>query len=94
MKDKIWQTIKDEVTLRIEAEPSLKPYLNYLLDNGAAEQVNVKWGKGHRNVIIIGGKKYQYKGGDEFNKNLKKKITSLYISMSEKSSKKHKFYQK
>ena len=69
--------------------PSLKPYLKYLLDNGAAEQVNVKWGKGHRNVIIIGGKKYQYKGGDEFNKNLKKKITSLYISMSNKSSNKN-----
>ena len=65
--------------------PSLKPYLKYLLDRGHAEQVNVKWGKGHRNVIIIGGKKYLYKGGDEFNKNLKKKITSLYISMSDKS---------
>ena len=31
MKDKIWQTIKDEVTLRIEAEPSLKPYLETLV---------------------------------------------------------------
>ncbi len=65
--------------------PSMRPYLKYLLDRGYADQVNVKWGKGNRDVIIIGGKKYPYKGGDEFNKNLKKKITSLYISMSEKS---------
>ena len=70
--------------------PSMRPYLNYLLDNGATEQVNVKWGKGYRNVIVIGGKKYLYKGGDEFNKNLKKKITSLYISMSDNSSKEKK----
>ena len=39
-----------------------KNLIKYLLDNVAAEQVNVKWGKGRRNVIIIGGKKYQYKG--------------------------------
>ena len=31
MKDKIWQTIKDEVMLRIQAEPSLKPYLETLV---------------------------------------------------------------
>ena len=31
MKDKIWQTIKDEVMLRIKAEPSLKPYLEKLV---------------------------------------------------------------
>jgi len=65
--------------------PSMRPYLKYLLDRGYAEQVNVKWGKGHRNVIIIGGKKYLYKGGNEFNNNLKKRITSLYITMSDKS---------
>lgn len=65
--------------------PSMRPYLKYLLDRGYADQVKVKWGKGYRNVIIIGGKKYLYKGGDEFNKNLKKKIVSLYINMSDKT---------
>ena len=64
--------------------PSLRPYLQYLLDNGAAEHVKVKWGKNYRWVIKIGGKKYQYKGGDEFNNSLKKKIVSLYISMDNK----------
>ena len=66
--------------------PSLKPYLNYLIDRGHAEHVKVKRGKGERNVIIIEGKKYSYKGGHEINKNLKKKITSFYITMSDKSS--------
>jgi hypothetical protein len=33
-------------------------------------------------------KKYQYKGGDEFNNSLKKKIVSLYIVMEDKSSNK------
>ena len=54
--------------------PSLEPYLNYLLNNGAAEQVNVKWGKGHRNVTIIGGKKYQYKGVMSVIRTWKRKI--------------------
>ena len=31
MKKDIWSTIKDEVILRIEAEPSLEPYLNQLV---------------------------------------------------------------
>ena len=61
---------------------SMRPYLQYLLDNGAAEHLKVKWGKGERYVILIGGKKYQYKGGHNINKNLKNNITSLYISMS------------
>ena len=51
---------------------SLRPYLNYLLENGAAEQVKVKWGKSERDVIMIDGKTYQYKGGHEINKNLGK----------------------
>ena len=66
--------------------PSMKPYLDYLLENRAAEHVKVRWGKGYRWVIKIGGKNYQYKGGDEINKNLKKKIVSLYISMSQSSN--------
>ena len=36
--------------------PSLRPYLNYLIDNGVAEHKLVKWGKGQRWVVIIGGK--------------------------------------
>ena len=38
---------------------------------------------------LLGGKKYQYKGGDNINKNLKNKIAALYIyiSMSSKPSK-------
>ena len=38
--------------------PSLRPYLNYLLKNGAAEQAKVKWGKSERDVIMIDGEKY------------------------------------
>ena len=48
--------------------PSLRPYLSYLLENGAAEYVKVKWGKSERYVIMIGGEKYQYKGGHNINK--------------------------
>ena len=69
-----------------DGHPSVKNCLTYLLENGHAWHVNVKWGNGHRNVIIIEGKKYQYNGGDEFNKNLVKKISALYISMSNKAS--------
>ena len=70
--------------------PSLRPYLNYLIDNGAAEHKLVQWGKGQRWAVIIGGKKYQYKGGHEFNKSLKNKIVSLYIGMAESSKQKTK----
>ena len=69
-----------------QEDASVKSYLNYVLEDGHAEHVNVKWGTGHRNVIIIEGKKYQYKGGDAFNKNLENKISALYISMSYKAS--------
>ena len=65
--------------------PSMKPYLDYLLDNGAAKHVDVRWGKGHRWAIIIGGNNYQYKGGHNINKSLTNKIVSLYISMPDKS---------
>ena len=66
---------------------SVKPYLDYLLDNGTVKQEIVKWGNGSRNVIIIDGKKYQYKGGHDINKNLKNKIVTLYILMAAESSK-------
>ena len=75
--------IKQE--FRADGLPSLRPYLQYLLDNGAAEHVKVKWGNSYRWVIKIGGKTYQYQGGDEFNNSLKNKIVSLYIEMENKS---------
>ena len=43
-----------------------KDQLNYLLDKGHATEAYVQWGRGKRNVIIIGGKKYQYKKGKIF----------------------------
>ena len=59
--------------------------LQYLLDAGEAETVNVKWGKGFRNVIVISGKKYPYKVHGEINKRLSEKVSSLYIDMSPKA---------
>ena len=70
--------------------PSLKPYLRYLLENGAAKHVTIRWGQSYRKVIFIGGKRYQYKVGHNINKNLKNKIVSLYISMSPKPSNQNK----
>ena len=70
--------------------PSLRPYLNYLIDNKVAEHKLVQWGKGQRWCVIIGGKKYQYKGGHEFNKSLKNKIVSLYIDTTMSSKQKNK----
>ena len=34
-------------------KPSLLTRLNYLLENGAAQHIKVKWGKGERYVIMI-----------------------------------------
>ena len=67
--------------------PSAKPYLYYLLEKEAAKHVTIRWGQSYRKVIFIGGKRYQYKGGDNINRNLKNKIVPLYISMSSKPSK-------
>ena len=67
--------------------PSMKPYLDYLLEKGATKHVTVRWGQSYRKVIFIEGKKYQYKGGHDINKNLKNKSAALYISMSSKPSK-------
>ena len=66
---------------RADGLPSVRPYLQYLLDNGLAEHVQVKWGKSYMWAIKIGGKTYPYKGGHEINKNFTKKNVSLYISM-------------
>ena len=64
--------------------PSMKPYLDYLVYNGAAKHEQVKWGSSERWAIIIGGNKYQYKGGHDSNKSLTNKMVSLYISMPDK----------
>ena len=65
--------------------PTPEQVLKSLLDAGEVSQVNVKWGKGYRDVIIVGSKKYQYKKGGTVNKILRNKIIPLYISMSDKS---------
>ena len=70
---------------RADGLPSLRPYLKYLLDNGLAEHVQVKWGKSYRWVMKIGGKTYAYKGGHEINNYLRKKIVSIFLEMENKS---------
>ena len=67
--------------------PTGEEILQYLLEAGEAQYpVQIKWGKGYRNVVIFQGKKYQYKGSGKINKRLLKSILPLYISMSDKSS--------
>ena len=58
--------------------PSLRPYLNSSFENWLVE--HVKWGKTERYVIIIDGKRLQYKVGHDINKNLGKKIIAVYIN--------------
>ncbi len=62
---------------------TLNDQLNYLLDKGHAKDAYVQWGTGKRNVIIIGGKKYQYKKGKIFSLLQNKIIHVLYSSVSE-----------
>jgi len=57
--------------------------LNYLLDKGHAKDAYVQWGLVKRNVIIIKGKKYQYKKGKIFSLLQNKIIHALYSSASE-----------
>ena len=71
--------------------PSLRTYLNSVLENGLAEHVKVKWGKSERYITDIGGKKYPYKGGRDVNKNLGQKIIALYVGMTDESSNKNKY---
>jgi hypothetical protein len=61
---------------------TISDQLNYLLDKGHATDAYVQWGRGTRNVIIIGGKKYQYKKGKIFSLLQNKIIHSLYSSVS------------
>ena len=64
--------------------PSLRPYWDSLLENGLAGHVKVKWGKSERYVIIIEGKKFQYKGGDDINKTLRRNNVALYKYVRQK----------
>ena len=55
--------------------------LDYLISQNLAEYKEIKWGSGFRNVVIIEGKKYQYKGGSNINNGLQKNINPLYIEL-------------
>ena len=50
--------------------PSMEPYLDYLLDNGATTHDKVKWGNSKRCAIIIGGNSINIRDGHDINKNL------------------------
>ena len=68
-----------EVAASNMTNPTGEEILQYLLDAGQAQYpVEVKWGKGYRNVVIFQGKKYQYKGTGKVNKRLFKSILPLY----------------
>ena len=62
---------------------TINDQLNYLLDKGHATDAYIPWGSGKRNVIIIGGKKYQYKKGKIFSLLQNKIMHALYRSVSE-----------
>ena len=55
--------------------PSLRQYLNSLLEIGSVDHVKVTWGKSERYVIIIESKKFQYKVGHDINTNHRKYCT-------------------
>ena len=57
---------------------TLNDQLNYLSAKGHATDSDVQWGRGKRNVIIIGGKKYKYKKGKIFSLLQNKIIHALY----------------
>ncbi len=62
-----------------------KQKVNILVKNGFATLSQVKWGSGHRDVIVINQKKYQYKRGkDVNNKYLSDKVAEVYRKMMEK----------
>ena len=73
-KHKYYNFVISEMAISNMAEHNITDALNYLLGNEAIKQEKVKWGKGFRNVMIIGGKKYQYREGGNINNNLEKKI--------------------
>ena len=53
--------------------------LKILKENGLAREENIKWGRSYRNVIIIGGKRYQFIA-NKFNNISKNKIYQSYIA--------------
>ena len=69
-------------------ENTTQQKLDYLISQKVVEHQNIKWGSGVRNVVIIGGKTYQYKKEGIINNRLEKTISSLYISMSKSLNKK------
>ena len=60
--------------------PSLRPDLNYLLENGAAQHVKFKRGKSERYVIIIDGKNINIRVGTALIKILEGRL-SRYIQV-------------
>ena len=52
--------------------------LDYLISQKVAEYKEVDWGSGVRNVVIIGGKTYQYNKKGSINKTLEK-IFHCYV---------------
>ena len=60
--------------------PSLRPYLNSLLENALAEHVMVKWVKSDRDVIIIDGKSINIQVVTTLINNLARK-SHLYIQI-------------
>ena len=72
--------------------PTHQGVLQFLLDAGEASQANVKWGSGHRNVVIFHCKKYQYKGTGSFYENIIGKYFTIiykYVSKRLKTNKKN-----
>ena len=68
-----------EVAASYMTNPTGEEILQYLLDAGEAQYpVEVKWGKGYRNVVIFQGKKYLYKLGVESSRIL---VVCLYESV-------------
>ena len=59
--------------------------LKELEQAGHAQRDKVRWGRGYRDVIILGGKKYQY-NGNTISRILKNRIYSMYIDMPATSS--------
>ena len=48
--------------------------------------IKARWWRGYRDVIILGGKKYQYEEGNTISRILKIKIYNMYIDMPATSS--------
>lgn len=59
--------------------------LRALINQGVATKTRITWGRGTRQVIILGGKKYQY-NDNTISRILKIKILSMYIDMPVSSS--------